>query len=116
MLNESKLAGGVPPSKLNWPPNSCMPSIAKIIMNKNNRKSNEIIERMEFSNEITRFRSDDQYAVILKMRSKRNARKTDNPNESVVYDVQMISNNEAAITIQSKRLKADTKYLCGPMA
>lgn len=50
------------------------------------------------------------------MRSKRNARKTDSPNESVVYDVQMISNSDAAMTIQSKRLNADTKYLCDPMA
>lgn len=75
-----------------------------------------MMERIEFSNEITRFRSEDQYAVILKIRSNRNARKTDKPNESVVYDVQMISNSDAAMTIQSKRLKADTKYFCGPIA
>jgi hypothetical protein len=33
--------------KLNLPPKSCMPSRAKITMNRKRRKSNEMIERME---------------------------------------------------------------------
>lgn len=59
-----------------------MPSIAKIIMNKNSKNSSEIIERIEFISEITRFRNSDQYAVILNIRSKRSARSTENPKES----------------------------------
>lgn len=65
--NVSKLVGGVPSSKLNCPPKSCMPKSANINMNRNNRNSNDIIERIEFSNDITRFRRDDQY---LKIRAK----------------------------------------------
>lgn len=38
-----------------------MPSKAKIRMNKKRRNRREIIERIEFNNEITRLRSDDQY-------------------------------------------------------
>lgn len=38
-----------------------MPSSAKISMNKNNRKSNDIIDLMELSNDITRFLNEDQY-------------------------------------------------------
>lgn len=85
-------------------------------MNKNRRKSNDKIDRIEFSNEITRFLNDDQYAVILNMRNKRSARSTDNPNESVVKYVHTISKSDPNITIQSKRLNADSKYLCGPIA
>lgn len=85
-------------------------------MNKNNRNNSDIIDRIEFNNEITRFRSDDQYAVILNIRKRRNARNTEKPNEPPLKCVQMISNNEPNITIQSKRLNADSKYLCGPNA
>lgn len=75
-----------------------------------------MIERIEFNSEITKFLNDDQYAVILKMRSKRNARSTDNPNESVLKCVHTISNNDPKITMQSKRLNDDSKYLWGPIA
>lgn len=63
MANVLKLAAGVSSSKLNAPPNNCMPSKANIKMNKNNRKSNDIMERIEASNEMTKFRNDDQYLI-----------------------------------------------------
>lgn len=85
-------------------------------MNKKSRNSNEIIDLIEFSNDITRFRSDDQYLVTLKMRNRRSARNTDNPNEPPFQCVQMISNSEPKMTTQSKRLKADSKYFRGPNA
>lgn len=85
-------------------------------MNKNNKNNNDMIERIEFINEITRFRNSDQYAVILKIRSKRNALRTDKPNEPPLKCVHTISNNEPNITIQSKRLNEDWKYFDGPMA
>lgn len=59
--NVLKFVGGVPSSKLNCPPNSCMPSSANISMNKNSRKSNDMIDLMELSNDITRFLNEDQY-------------------------------------------------------
>lgn len=85
-------------------------------MNRNKRKSSEIIERIEFKSEITKFLNDDQYAVILKIRSKRSARNTDRPNESLLKYVQTISNSDPKMTIQSKRLNADSKYFDGPIA
>ena len=57
----SKLADGLPSRKLKAPPKSCMPSSAKISMKRKRRNSNEIMERIELSNDITRFLSDDQY-------------------------------------------------------
>lgn len=59
--NVLKFVGGVPSSKLNCPPNSCIPSNANISMNKNSRKSNDMIDLMELSNDITRFLNEDQY-------------------------------------------------------
>ena len=38
-----------------------MPSSAKISMKRKRRNSNEIMERIELSNDITRFLNDDQY-------------------------------------------------------
>ena len=61
MGNVSKFVGGVPFSKLNWPPKSCMPKSANIKINKNKRNKSDIMERMEFNNDITRFRKEDQY-------------------------------------------------------
>ena len=61
MENELKFDGGVPSAKLNVPPNNCMPNSAKIRINKNRSNSNDMIDLMELSNEITRFRSEDQY-------------------------------------------------------
>ena len=57
----SKLADGLPSRKLKAPPKSCMPSSAKISMKRKRRNSNEIMERIELSNDITRFLNDDQY-------------------------------------------------------
>lgn len=62
----SKLADGLPSRKLNAPPKSCMPSSAKISMKRKRRNSNEMIERIELSNDITRFLSDDQYLLDSK--------------------------------------------------
>lgn len=85
-------------------------------MNKNNRNNNDIIDLIEFNNEMTKFRSDDQYLVTLKMRNSRSARSTDKPNEPPLKYVQRISNNDPNMTIQSNRLNADSKYLRGPSA
>jgi len=43
------------------PPKSCMPSRAKMRMNRNSRNKSDMMERMLLSSEITRFRSDGQY-------------------------------------------------------
>lgn len=61
-----KLVGGVPSSKLNCPPKSCMPSSAKMRMNKKRRNSSEMMDLIELRRDITRLRSDDQYFVTWK--------------------------------------------------
>lgn len=109
IANVLKLAGGVPSSKLNEPPNSCIPSRANIRINRNRRNNNDMIDLIEFNNDITKLRSDDQYEVTLKIRSRRSARSTDNPNESSFSADQITSNIEPNITTQSKRLNADSK-------
>lgn len=76
-----KLAGGVPSAKLKTPPNSCIPSKANIRMNKNSRNNKERMDRIEAIKEITRFRSDDQYFVNLKILKRRNALITEKPND-----------------------------------
>ena len=43
------------------PPNSCMPSRAKMRMKRNRRNRSEMMERMLLSSEMTRFRSEGQY-------------------------------------------------------
>lgn len=63
MGNVLKLVGGVPSGKLNWPPNNCIPSSAKIRINKNSRNNKEMIERIEFKRDITRLRREDQYLL-----------------------------------------------------
>lgn len=78
-------------------------------MNKKSRNSNEIIDLIEFSSEITRLRSDDQYLVTLKMRNSRSARSTDRPNEPPLTSDQITSNIEPLMTTQSKRLNDDSK-------
>lgn len=79
--NVLKLVAGVPSGKLNCPPKSCIPSKANIRMNKNSRNSNEIMDLMEFSSEMTRFLKEAQYFVTLNILSKRRARSTDKPKE-----------------------------------
>jgi hypothetical protein len=48
-------------SKLNFPPKTCIPSSAKIMMNRNRRRMREAIDWIELSNDATRFDSDLQY-------------------------------------------------------
>jgi hypothetical protein len=67
MGKELKFAGGVPSLKLKAPPKSCIPSSAKIRMKRKRRKSSEMMERIELSNEITRLRSEDQYLLKKKL-------------------------------------------------
>jgi len=43
------------------PPNSCMPSRAKMSMKRNRRNNSEMMDRMLLSSEMTRLRSDGQY-------------------------------------------------------
>ena len=47
--------------KFHSPPNSCIPRRAKMRMKRKSRKSRDMMERMELSREMTRFRRDDQY-------------------------------------------------------
>ena len=56
-----KFEGGVPSEKLKVPPKSCMPNSANISINRKRSNNSDMIDLMELSNEITRFRSDDQY-------------------------------------------------------
>jgi hypothetical protein len=56
-----KFAGGVPSGKLKAPPKSCIPSKAKMRMNKKSRNRRERIDRIELSKEITKFLREDQY-------------------------------------------------------
>ena len=79
ITNVSKLASGVPSSKLNAPPNSCMPSRANIKINKKSRNNSDRMDRIELRSEMTRFLSDDQYLVTLNILNSRSALNTDNP-------------------------------------
>ena len=57
----SKLLRGVSSSKLNLPPNSCIPSKAKMTMNRKSSSNKLAMERILFSKDATRLRRDDQY-------------------------------------------------------
>ena len=57
---ESKLDAGVPNSKLNVPPKSCIPSSAKMRMKRKRRSSKETIDFRDANRDTTRLRSDDQ--------------------------------------------------------
>lgn len=111
-----KLAFGVPPSKLNCPPKSCIPSNAKIRMNKNRRNNKEMMDLIELSREMTRLRRDDQYFVTLNILRSLRALNTDSPNDPPFTADQITSNIDPDMTTQSKRLKADSKYILGPKA
>ncbi len=50
-------------------------------MKRKSRNSNEIMERMELSKEMTKLRREDQYLVTLKMRKSLRALKTERPKE-----------------------------------
>ena len=61
MENESKFDAGVPKSKLNVPPNNCIPNRAKMRMKRNNRSKRDTIDLRELNSETTRLRREDQY-------------------------------------------------------
>ena len=63
---ELKFDVGVPSGKLKNPPKSCIPSSAKIKMNKKRRKSRDKMEDMAFIKAITRFLKEDQYLEAKK--------------------------------------------------
>jgi len=52
---------GVLSGKLNFPPNTCMPSREKITMNRKSSRRREAMERTEFRREATRLLRDFQY-------------------------------------------------------
>ena len=58
---ELKLEVGVPSGKLKKPPKSCIPSRAKINMNRKSRNNSDKIEAMAFIRAITRFLNEAQY-------------------------------------------------------
>lgn len=64
-MNVSKLARGFGciGLKLNLPPNTCIPSRAKMTINKNNSNNKDMIERSEFNKDETKLRKDVQYFV-----------------------------------------------------
>lgn len=105
----SKFVGGVPCEKLNCPPNNCIPSRANMRMKRKRRNKSDIILRIELSKEITRFLKLAQYFVTLNILNKRNARRTERPNEPDLTADHITSNIEPQITTQSKRLKLDSK-------
>lgn len=57
---ESKLEAGVPKSKLNVPPKSCIPSKAKMRMKRKSSNSKETMDLSDANRETTRFLNDDQ--------------------------------------------------------
>ena len=57
----SKFEVGVSSGKLNDPPKSCMPSSAKMKMNRKSRKSRDMMDDKAFIRAITRLRRGDQY-------------------------------------------------------
>lgn len=109
MVNVLKLASGVPLSKLNCPPNNCIPRRAVISMNKNSRNNKEMIDLIELSSDITKLRNEDQYLVTLNILSSRKALSTEKPKEPPFMLDHTTSKMEPVMTTQSNRLKADSK-------
>jgi hypothetical protein len=105
--NELKFEGGVPSSKLKVPPKSCIPNSAKIKINRKRSNNRDMMDLIELSKEITRFRSEDQYTVTLNIRSSLKALNTDKPKEPAfgLKCDQITSKTLPEITMQSKRLK-----------
>ena len=58
---ESKLDVGLPSGKLNWPPNNCIPSKAKMKMKRKRRSNRDKIDEIAFIKATTKFRSEVQY-------------------------------------------------------
>lgn len=75
-----------------------------------------MIDLIEFSKDITRFRKDDQYFVTLNILNNLSALKTDKPNDPPLTADHTTSNIEPLITTQSNRLNDDSKYIRGPKA
>lgn len=75
-----------------------------------------MMDLIELSREMTRLRRDDQYFVTLNILNSLRARSTDKPNDPPFTADQITSNIDPDITTQSKRLKADSKYILGPKA
>jgi len=48
-------------SKLNFPPKTCMPSRAKMTMNRKSRRRRDAIDWMELRSDATKLESDRQY-------------------------------------------------------
>lgn len=111
-----KLVGGVPSSKLNWPPKSCMPSSANMRMKRKSKNRREMMLRIELSSDITRFLRLFQYLVTLNILRSLRARRTERPKEPDFNADQITSKIEPKMTMQSKRLKLDSKYVRGPSA
>ena len=61
LVIESKFDVGRPSGKLNFPPNNCIPSKAKMNMNRNKSNRSDRIDEMAFVKATTRLRSEDQY-------------------------------------------------------
>ena len=61
LVMESKLDVGRPSGKLNSPPKSCIPSKAKMKMNRKRRSNSERMEEIAFIKATTKFLSEDQY-------------------------------------------------------
>lgn len=100
-------------SLLNLPPNTCIPSKAKIIMNKKRRKRRDAIDWIELRRDATRFDSAFQYLVTLNTRSSRTHRSTETPIGGITcVFTRAISTIELIVAKQSKRLNNETKYLC----
>ena len=59
---------------------TCIPSKANIRMKRKRRKRRERIERIELRREMTKFRSEDQYFVTLKILKSLRALSTESPN------------------------------------
>ena len=61
LVIESKFEVGRPSSKLNWPPNSCIPSKAKMKMKRNKSSNSDRMEEIAFIKATTKLRNDVQY-------------------------------------------------------
>lgn len=84
-------------------------------MNKKSKNKSEMIERILFNSDMTKFLSEAQYLVTLNIRSNLNERITDIPNDSsgLMY-VNMTSKILPTITMQSNLLKVELKYCLEP--
>lgn len=81
------------------PPKSCIPSRANIKINKKSKNKRLIIERILFNSDITKFLSEAQYLVTLKIRNRRSDLSTDMPNDwSGFIAVKTTSNTLPTIT------------------